>query len=109
MKITTDNKPRCLMSWREIDAKSQPDFDYIDEDDRHNDRFVKYKGEWYDTHDTQRIVVAKDLKFPVGWATYVEPDDPLAKWHVIITESYFSGIVFRFVDDLCVIVGRYCT
>lgn len=109
MKITTDNKPRCLMSWHEIDAKSQPDFDYIDDDDRFTARFVKYKGEWYDAIDTQAIRVSQKHHQPMGWAMYVEPDDPLAKWHVIITESYFSGIVFRFVDDLCVIVGRYCT
>lgn len=108
MKITTDNKPRCLMSWHEIDAKSQPDFEYIDNVERYNERFVKYKGEWYDTHDTQALT-AEGLKFPMGWAMHVEPDSPLAKWHTIQSDSFFSGIVFRFVDDLCVIVGRYCT
>lgn len=109
MKITTDNKPRVLVCWHDIPYEVRRDFEYIDNDDRYSERFVKYKGEWYDAHDTQRIGISSTHDFPMGWAMYVEPDDPLAQWHAILTVTFFSGIVFRFCDENGVIVGCYYT
>ena len=52
---------------------------------------------WYDTHDTE----------------YVDPrrhpsDSPFDGWHSRISDSYFSGVVFRFVPhDDTIICGTY--
>lgn len=44
MKITTDNKFRDLVSWNDLPAKAQKEFDYIGEADADDLRFVCYKG-----------------------------------------------------------------
>jgi hypothetical protein len=106
MKIITDNKPRKLLSLNELPAKEQMEFDYVREKGYcPTERFVFYKGCYYDTHDTQVIRVSQSND-PMGWAMVVKPDSPLAKWHSIVSETYFSGVLFRFVNDE-VIVGRY--
>jgi len=106
MKIISNNQKRELVSFFELPEKVQSDFDYVGDDDRYNYRFVNYKNAWYDVYDTQRISV--DNNHPIGWAMVVQKDDPLSKWDSIVSESYFSGVLFRFVDDFdSVIVGRY--
>jgi hypothetical protein len=42
----------------------------------------------------------------MGWAMVVEKDSPLASWHGIVSDSFFSGVLFKFVND-DVVVGRY--
>lgn len=108
MEIKTDNRPRPLVSFHDLPPKVMLDFDYIDdENDMHSDRFVQYKGAWYDTLDTQAIRVSKDC--PMGWAMVVAPDHPFADWHAIVSETFFSGVLFKFVNDDYdhVVVGRY--
>ena len=58
-----------------------------------------YRGEWYDTHDVQ--VISRDLHTLEG--------DKLREWHGILSDSFFSGILFRFVgEDLDeVVCGTY--
>ena len=103
--ITTDNKPRDLVPLCELDKRAQLGFDYIEGDDVFTPRFVKYKGEWYDTQDTQGITCHYASR--TGWALRVNEGSPLANWHSIVTDSFFSGVLFRFVDEDQVIVGRY--
>jgi len=103
MKITTDNKPRKLVALFEIDK--QEDFDYIKGDDAYTPRFVKYKGTWYDTHDTQGIIVGDGGL--AGWNMKVSTESPLAEWNSIASDSFFSGLLFHFVGEDEVIVGRY--
>ena len=107
MNITTDNKWRPLASLTDLPAKAMKEFEYIDEDSIHDLRFVKYKGVWYDTVDTQRITVGNSFR---GWDMYVTKDHPFAKWSSVISDSFFSGILFKFNEDFeQVIVGRYCS
>ena len=105
MNITTNNHQRALVCIADLPAKAQADFDYVMGDDRYTARLVNYRGAWYDVHDTQAIRTRPD--HPMGWAMVVAEDSPLADWHSIISETYFSGIVFRLVGDDEVIVGRY--
>ena len=105
MKITTNNIPRELVTFHDIPKKSQPDFDYVTEDAQFEYRFIQYKGSWYDTYDTQCIAVNHG-QF-MGWTMAVEEDSPLAKWHAVIGESYFSGVLFRFTGESMVICGSY--
>jgi hypothetical protein len=92
MIITTNNIPRQLLPLTDLPAKVQEDFDYLD--DPHEYRFVQYKGHWYDVYDSQSIT--RELGF-----------DQFKGWDGIVSESFFSGILFRLVGDDEVIVGRY--
>lgn len=95
MKIITNNVPRDLLSWHELTTKEQAEFDYTNGDDSTSERFVRYKGETYDVYDTE------------GVPNFAEPG-----WDSFISETFFSGILFRFVDPENldqVVVGRYYT
>ena len=107
MGIKTDNKWRPLAALADLPEKAQKEFEYIDGDSIYDLRFVKYKGVWYDAMDTQRITVGNSFR---GWDMYVTKDHPFAKWSSFISDSFFSGILFKLDDDFDrVIVGRYCT
>lgn len=93
MKIITNNKPRYLAALNELPAKVQQDFDYVREQGNYSPRFVQYKGVWYDTYDTEPNRQAGRDIFP-GWSCFQ-------------SETFFSGVVFRFVGDDEVICGRY--
>jgi hypothetical protein len=108
MNITTNNQPRELVALCDLPAKDQADFDYIREEGEGNTpRLVRYKGAWYDVWDSQEIRIEGPRNGRMGWAHWVEPSSPLAKWGFIISESYFSGVLFRQVDPEYVICGRY--
>lgn len=104
MKIITNNIPRQLISFFDLPEKDQNDFDYVTDDARCEYRFTSYKGNYYDTYDTQRISV--DHGQYMGWTMAVEKDSPLSKWDAVISESYFSGVLFKFTDE-SVICARY--
>ena len=107
MNIITDNKWRPLASLTDLPAKAMKEFEYIDEDSIHDLRLVKYKGVWYDVRDTQRITMGNSFR---GWDMYVTKDHPFAKWSAVSSDSFFSGILFKFNEDFeQVIVGRYCS
>ena len=107
MKITTNWQPRDLEMWHALPKEVQKDFDYLDEGQKFQDRFVEYKGEWYDAIDTQRIQVEPRNERRMGWAMTVEPTHPFADWDAITTESAFSGVLFKWTTDDRIIVGRY--
>jgi len=94
MKVTTNNHPRDLVSLWELPDNVRSEFDYVSEDDGAY-RFVKYRGKWYDVNDTQ--VIGHDAR--MGWGYAVDTDSPLVKWDSILTDSFFSAIVFRYVPD----------
>ncbi len=96
MQIITNNKPRALVCLAETDHDPSA-WDYIDGEDRYFPRLVQYKGEWYDVHDTMSCRTSR------GGSALPE----FAGWDCFISDSFFSGVVFRFVNDNDVIVGRY--
>ena len=96
MNIITNNKPRALACLADLPAKTQLDFDYVREDGDYTARFVRYLGHWYDVYDSQSIT--RELGF-----------DQFKGWDGIVSETFFSGVLFRFVGDDEVIVGRYFT
>jgi hypothetical protein len=90
MKIITNNHPRPLAWLAELPGKVRTEFDYVGDDfDR---RFVQYKGHWYDVYDSQAC--------GVGF-------DQFKGWDGIVSETFFSGVLFRFADEDQVIVGSY--
>ena len=105
MGIKTDHKYRPLKALFELPEKVAKDFDYVKEDC--TPRFVKYKGQWYDTADTQRITAESHR---MGWDMQVGKDHILAKWDAILWDTFFSAMVYKFSEDWeSVIVGRYYT
>ncbi len=107
MRIITNWQARPLLALNDLPDKARADFDYIDSDDGFSPRFVCYRGQWIDCDDTQRIEPDTGKAHPMGWAVRVHPGSPLCHFDSIISDSYFSGILVRFIDDESVIVGRY--
>lgn len=94
MQIITNNKPRPLVALADLPEKAQADFDYTKEEALWIPRFVQYKGCWYDVYDSQNIT--RELGF-----------DQFKGWHAIVSETFFSGVLFRLVGNDDVVVGRY--
>jgi hypothetical protein len=93
VKITTNHKPRQLVGLSDLPAKEIPFFDYIKEDDAYTPRLVQYKGTWYDVYDTMRTSEVLNHPFQ-GYDSY-------------ISDSFFSGVLFRLMPDDYVICGSY--
>lgn len=94
MQIITNNVPRVLVAFADLPIKAQADFDYVEELAWFDPRFVQYKGCWYDVYDSQNIT--RELGF-----------DQFKGWHGIVSDSFFSGVLFKLCDNDDVIVGRY--
>ncbi|MGK2884363.1 MAG: hypothetical protein ACSLE8_06240 [Rhodococcus sp. (in: high G+C Gram-positive bacteria)] len=110
LKILTSPRLYHLSPFFALPEKVRKDFDYVEGEDQNSDRFVCYRDAWYDTGDVQAIRVETDPPQPMGWAMTVAADHPFAKWDAIVSETYFSGILFRHREidgEWCVNVGRY--
>ena len=111
--VKTNNTKRDVLQWHDLTDKEKEEFDYIDtEEKQYSAEFFRYRGSCYDISEFQRITAPGACLN--GWA-YVAHDNedgtqsPLRKWDAIQTDSYFSGIVFRYVPDTdCeqIVVGR---
>jgi len=96
MTIQTNHHSRPLASLVECPARQ--DFDYITEEDSYAPRLFKYRGQWYDVGEFVRIVPMSSPS-PYGFEHRVANDSPLLRWHGIQTDSFFSAILIRLVDD----------
>lgn len=93
MRIITNNVPRRLHLYAALPPRVRKDFDYLSINDD-TPRMVLYKGVWYDVLDSQ--------------TPYTLPaDSPLHQWDGFISDSFFSGVVFKYADDGNAICGRY--
>lgn len=90
MKIITNNQPRLLLYGYELTDKERQDFDYLEDIDSHS--FLKYKGAIYDVSEFMIV----DNDYLKGWDGYS-------------SDSYFSGILIKYIDSDHVIVARYCS
>jgi hypothetical protein len=108
MKITTNNKPRRMIYGYQLTEKEYQDFDYLGEyqgDDMHSKQFIRYKGGVYSLGDFVRIVQPGESH---NSFTVIDFDGNLNGWDGILTDSYFSAIVIKWVDSdfESVVVGR---
>lgn len=101
LKIITNNVPRDLFPFDELNVKEQQDFDYISDEEDATLRFFRYQGRIYDAFEFVRIVSE-----PVGFCHYAPPDSPLLAWHGISTDTFFSAVLVKLVGDEQVIAGR---
>lgn len=106
MQITTNNQPRNLISWYDLTEKEQADFDYI-EDGQFNG--FRYKGQAYDLGEFVRILSRSQQNngYYNSFAHTCDDGDAMLEWSGVQSETYFSGILVKLVDDESVIVGRY--
>jgi len=88
MNIKTNNHFRNLIYGYELTELEKQDFDYIDDIDSHD--FFRYKGHVYDPSEFMRTPEA------------LEP------WQGYSSDSYFSGVVITYSDDMEQIkIGTY--
>lgn len=106
--IKTNNQTRDVIYAWQLTDKERADFDYIEDIDSPDcsASFFRYKGQVYDLGEFVRLV---ERSKQVGFEHGCEHGSPLLKWHGIMTESYFSGLLVRYADEYCetVIVGSY--
>ncbi len=89
MRIITNNVPRDIIYAHELTSAERADFDYLDwpaidrGDDGHE--FFRYRGSLYDLGD---FMCWNGPAF-----------SPIAQWDGYSSESFFSAIIVRFVND----------
>jgi len=95
MEIITNNVPRDILQGYELTDAEKREFDYVNWfavlAGEENAEFVRYKGTLYHLQDTERVT---NNLFP--------------NWDGYVSETFFSGVLFRYVNDFeQIICGRY--
>jgi hypothetical protein len=99
IKIQTNNHERLIVDAYELAAGERAEFDYLDWDaiDKGEDSasFIRYHGVTYDLGEFQ--------------TTHGMPEfSPRVAWDGYLSDSFFSGIVVRYSDDMDhVVVGTF--
>lgn len=105
ISITTNGHARELLAYAELTDKERAAFDYLDEGESWDYRFARYRGNVIDVSDMQCVSVSPAFQ---TFGVNVMPESPLAAWHGVASDSYWSGIVARYCDDNeHVVIGRY--
>ena len=101
--VITNGHIRELVPFNNLPDEVKGDFDYVHMDERWDDRFVRYGGEWHDVMDAQRIdVTPSDPNIRtriVAFGFNVAETSPLNGWDAIATTSVWTGTVFRWMTD----------
>jgi len=98
MKIVCNNVPRNLIYGYELSEKERGEFDYLESEEFETHEFFRYKGEIYDMGEFMRIdsAIAPHPQRE-GWESF----DSYA------SDSFFSGVLVKYVDSDHVIVATY--
>lgn len=97
VEIKSNYQPRDLLSGYELDVNIWvKEFDYYTYEELMDctEQFFKYKGEWYDAHEFERVPTFEGNEWK--------------GWDGIMNQAFYFGILIRYAED-GVIVGRYCT
>ena len=100
--IISNQVPRDIVDSWELTASERTDFEYLDWDKleagEDSASFFRYKGEVYDLGDFPAVDRRPGM------------DRFFQAWDGILSDTFFSGILVRYCDDLeSVVVGRfYC-
>jgi hypothetical protein len=94
-----------LLSGYDLTPEERKELDYIADASDESvwseqiDRFFRFHGSIYDTHEFVRIVARRD-SFG-GFSHTVDNDSPLLEWEAIQTDSFFSAVVLRYTTPEC--------
>lgn len=99
--IITNNIPRDIVNAWELTANERNQFDYLNWDaiERGEDSrdFFRYRGELYDLSEFERLTNSG-----------LNIEKVFHKWQAYQSDSYFSGLVIRYVNDNeQIVIGRY--
>ena len=97
--IKTNNVPRFILDASELTKKEQREFDYLDWDALERGEgsasFIRYRGVTYDLGEFQTTSRDAGVLHHFG------------DWDGYLSDTFFSGVLVRFVDDDSVVMGRY--
>ena len=102
LTIRTNNAPRDVVYFWELTTKEQAEFDYLDSEDAQSSAsFFRYKGNVYGLNEFMRCPSSDASNPQMREAGF-------HAWDGYSNDSYFSGIVVRYVqDNERVIVGQF--
>jgi hypothetical protein len=96
VKITTNNVPRPIIDASQLSMSAKAEFYYLDwpaiKEGNDSASFFRYKGQLYDLGEFQRTT---------------ETQIPIKDWAGYFADSFFSGLLVKYVDDESIIVGTY--
>lgn len=99
LRIITNNVPRDVVDAYELSEVERKEFDYLKWDaieaGEDSASFFRYRGQLYDLGEFSTTRVLPDFS-------------PLRKWDGYLNDSFFSGLVVRYVED-CerIVVGLF--
>jgi hypothetical protein len=106
VSIRTNGHWREPVAFCELPEAVKADFDYVSGDDILTDRFICYRGHWYDTAEFCRIHAMGEHD---PHALRPEAGSPLDAWAGYQCDSFSAGIVIRYDADCERIqIGTYC-
>jgi hypothetical protein len=89
IEFITNNRLREFKCYHDVPHKiRETHFDWVDVD---SDMFVKYGGNWYTLSEFSTINGIENFE----------------KWSGYISDTYFSGIVIKLVEDEGYVIGRF--
>lgn len=95
MEIITNHQPRPadygMYFAASLRQKLLAEFDYLSEEEFDAAEFFQYRGVWYHVGEFLRCA-----------------SEQFSGWDGYHSDSYFSGIVIKYLYGEGVIVGRYC-
>ena len=94
MKIVTNNAPRFTVDGFDLTKRERAEFDHYNPEELDSAVFFRYRGNVYDLAEFMRVQ---------------DEAGELKGWHGYASDSFFSGVVVKFVDNSTesVVVGRY--
>ena len=103
-EIRTNNVPRDVLARWELTEEESKEFDYLPPDEGN---FFRFKGEVYDLGEFMRIIPQGGTRTHIG-ETF-DLDGTLKGWDGIMSDSYFHGLLVRYVEDDWerIVVGEY--
>src|SRR5690606_28676698 len=106
--VRTNHVPRDIIDAWELNEQEREEFDYLDwpaiERGETSASFVRYRGTLYDLGEFMSTHT-----YGLGHAGGFAETHDLQWWDGYLSETFFSAIVVKYVDDGRVIVGQVMT
>lgn len=91
LTVTTNHVPRDVISWYELTDVERSEFDYLNTEERQDEStFFRYKGSVHDLGEFMR---------DYGMTRGSDLPESLFAWDGYRSDSFFSALVVRYVDD----------